>query len=166
MTVQSTIRGPQFGTSGVIDLRFQKETIERLEAIEKEIAKLEAGVTWEALPLAEAWANLGGGNQVMQIGTDKAGKVYIRGIVKTVKAYAFPATNLTIATIPLALRPKEVQYAGVAWTKDTEAHFAILPVIASSGGALNLTFGNSDAIGGTNGSALYLAIPQLVYTVN
>lgn len=40
MTTQSTIRGPQFGTSGVVDLRFERETIERLEALEKRVKEL------------------------------------------------------------------------------------------------------------------------------
>lgn len=53
MTVQSSIRGPQFGTSGVIDLRFQKEIVQQIEALTKEIAELKAKiVTLEAAVLA------------------------------------------------------------------------------------------------------------------
>lgn len=133
--------------------------------VETRIAILEQGVTWEALALTEAWANLGSGNQIAQIGTDGAKKVYIRGIVKSVKPYAFPNTNIIVGIIPESLRPKETQYGGVAFQKDSAGNFAVLPIAISNGGAVQLTFGNSDVIGGTNGTANYLLLPQIIYTI-
>lgn len=122
---------------------------------------------WLPLPYARGagtgnWTDFVAGEAQRGEYTLKEGWVHIRGFVRNETAYAFPATNTLVATLPKGFRPGFVE-AFTVWQKDTGNSMSVMPVAILTNGSVQLTLGNSDFVGTNNGTASYIALGNIAF---